>query len=85
MATRTSIETSEDFRLLTAEIADHEGLPWHAAQARAREEWHEVGSVDADTPAGRPTVDWRFVSWLLLLALIIVSSALAGFMWLLVS
>lgn len=81
---RLADETSEEFRLLVAEIAEAEGLPWPTAQQVARVRWADLASHDPEEPIPfRPTIDWRFVAWCLFLLLCVSLAILGGLVWVL--
>lgn len=79
-------ETSAEFRLLVAEIAETEGLAWPVAVERARAQWPEMEQLDPEAPIPyRPTPGhWPFVAWLFFLAFTISLSVNIGFVWVLV-
>jgi hypothetical protein len=77
-------ETTEEFRLLVAEIANEERVSWPEALRRARQVWPELSSADPEEPIPyRRRIDWRFVVWCLLLLLVVSLSANIGFAWVL--
>lgn len=79
---RTEMETSDEFRLLVAEIANEENCSILEARRRARALWGELGGASADEPAGVPVVDWRYVSFVLACLLALALAALAALVWL---
>lgn len=86
MATRIASEMSEEFRLLVAEIAEAEQVPWPRAVERARAQWADVAGYDAETPIPyRPSrVPWPFIAWVWFLLFTISLSVNLVFVWLLV-
>lgn len=77
-------ETTDEFRLLVAEIANEEQVPWPEALRRARQVWPQLSGADPEAPIPyRRSIDWRFVAWCLLLVLAISVAANVGFAWVL--
>lgn len=83
MSATPMAEINPEFRHLVTEIMQAERLCWADAAARARELWPEFAEVDPSEPAGTPARDWRFIAWVLALALIASLAVNATFVWLL--
>lgn len=86
MTTRAVSETSEEFRLLVAEIAETEQLPWPHALERARAQWPEVAGHDPAAPIPyRPARGaWPLIAWIWFLLFALSLSVNLAFLWLLV-
>lgn len=75
-------EAGDEFRLLVAEIAEAEQLPWPAAQQVARARWAELSDHDPEEAIPyRPTIDWRFVAWCWMLMFVVAAAVASGLAW----